>query len=237
MLDAMILAGGFGTRLRQAVSDRPKVLAEVNGRPFLAFLLDQLSGIGIKRVVLCTGYMAEKVQAAFGGSYGDMELHYSVEVKPLGTGGALRNALELTGSDPLLVMNGDSYCSADLEWFKKNHYDSGSICSLLLNSVPDVARFGSVTVDTEGSLLSFKEKGGAVGPGLINAGLYIINRKLLEALPLSVNMSLERDLFPLLIGKGLCGFAQDARFIDIGVPEDYLAASSFMSEIIAGGIR
>ncbi len=225
---AVILAGGLGTRLRDAVADRPKVLAEINGRPFLAYLLDHLADAGIRRVVICTGYMADSVQHAFGNSFREMELRYSREEQPLGTGGALRLALPLITSDPALVMNGDSSCDVDLALFAKHHTESGASVSLVLTQVEDVSRYGVVDTDTNGAVTSFIEKGARQGAGLINAGIYLMARNIIHSIPEGNNVSLEREIFPLQIGHGLSGFFQPSRFIDIGIPSDYHAASAFL---------
>lgn len=228
---AVILAGGLGTRLREAVADRPKVLAEVNGRPFLAFLLDRLADIGIQRIVLCTGYMADLVHDTFGASYCGMELLYSREEQPLGTGGALRLALPLINSDPMLVMNGDSFCDADLALFANSHIETGACASLALTRVEDVGRYGAVDVDTDGTVTSFVEKGTRTGASTINAGIYMLARKVVEDIPVGEVISLERDVFPPLIGHGLFGFYQLSRFIDIGIPSDYHAASTLLAVV------
>lgn len=227
---AAILAGGLGTRLQKVVSDRPKVLAEVNGRPFLAYLLDRLAEVSLKRVVLCTGYMAELVQYIFGSSYREMELLYSREEMPLGTGGALRLALPFMTSDPILVMNGDSFCDADLALFDSKHYTAMAKASLVLTQVPDVSRYGAVEANESGLVTSFIEKGARQGSGLINAGIYLLKREIIASIPEGRNVSLEQDVFPKLIGTDLYGFLQGSRFIDIGVPDDYLAARHFLAE-------
>lgn len=235
---AVILAGGLGTRLREVVADRPKVLAVVNGRPFLACLLDRLIDAGIRRVVLCTGYMAELVRDTFGDSYRGMVLCYSREVAPLGTGGALRLALPLIDSDPVLVLNGDSFCDADLGLFARQHLAAAALASLVLVKVKDIARYGAVDVDEAGSVSSFREKGSQSGEGMINAGVYLLARSVIAAIPEGKPVSLEREVFPVLIGGGLSGFLQPARFIDIGIPADYYAASSFFlssSDSLASG--
>lgn len=229
-ITAVILAGGLGTRLREIVADRPKVLADVNGRPFLAFLLDRLADAGIRRVVLCTGYMAELVRDTFGESYRDMNLHYSQEDSPLGTGGALRLALPLISSDPVLVMNGDSFCDADLAQFARRHRAVAAQSSLALVQVEDVARYGAVAVDEPGAVKSFTEKGSRSGGGLINAGIYLLARQIIESIAPDKIVSLEREVFPGLIGKGLYGFLQSARFIDIGVPDEYRRSQTFISD-------
>lgn len=225
---AVILAGGLGTRLREVVADRPKVLAEVNGRPFLACLLDRLVDAGIRKVVLCTGYMAEQVSETFGISYRGIELLFSKEDKPLGTGGALRQALPLITSDPVLVMNGDSFCDADLGLFAHQHKSGAAQVSLVLTHVDDVARYGAVDVNGMGCVVSFKEKGSQSGAGMINAGIYLLTRQVIESISPGIPVSLERDVFPRLIENGLYAFSQQSRFIDIGIPSDYHAASAFL---------
>ena len=228
-ITAVILAGGLGTRLREVVADRPKILAEVNGRPFLAYLLDKLADSGICKVVLCTGYLAELVCRTFGDSYRGMSINYSKEEIPIGTGGALRLALPFIFSDPVLVMNGDSYCDADLRIFAQHHHTAKSPASLILVQVPDVVRYGAVDVDGANRVVSFREKGCNSGEGIINAGIYLLSRHVIEHIPSERVVSLERDIFPALIGKGLHAFPHDGRFIDIGVPSDYYAASSYLT--------
>lgn len=220
-----ILAGGLGTRLREVVADKPKVLAEVNGRPFLTYLLDQLAGAGIRRVVLCTGYLAERVTHVLGDHYYGIELLYSEETSPLGTGGALRLALPMLSSDPVLVMNGDSFCDADLSWFWKQHNNSMAKVSLTLAHVADVSRYGSVILASDNAITHFAEKGNQKREGLINAGIYLLARSVIESIPKGQAVSIEQAVFPSLIGYGLYGFSQAVQFIDIGIPADLSAAT------------
>jgi len=229
-ITAAVLAGGLGTRLREAVADKPKVLAQVNGRPFLAYLLDTLAGAGVRRAILCTGYLADQVRTAFGTEFGGVELLYSQEESPLGTGGALSLALPLLDSSPVLVLNGDSFCDADLALFARQHLACGAAASLVLARVADVARYGAVETSGDGTITSFEEKGRRRGDGLINAGIYLLERFLIEGLPAGRALSLEKELFPGLIGHGLYGFAQGGKFIDIGIPADYYAAGAFFAD-------
>ncbi len=231
---AVILAGGLGTRLRSMVTDRPKVLAEIRGRPFLSYLLDQLNGGGITYVVLCTGYLGEQLQGMFGDSYGSLRLVYSQELSPLGTAGALRLAQPLFKSDPVLVMNGDSFCQTNLRAFWAWHRVHGANATLLLNEVLDTRRYGRVQVDACGMVLAFDEKGRKSGQGWINAGIYLINHSLLLTIPASGTVSLEREIFPAWIGRGLYGYRGEGRFLDIGTPEDYLKAQRELSYNIGG---
>jgi NDP-sugar pyrophosphorylase family protein len=226
-ITAVILAGGMGTRLREVVADRPKVMAEVNNRPFITYLLDQLAAVAVAKVVLCTGYMADLVSTILGNSYRGMHLNYSVETKPLGTGGAVRLALPLFSSFPVLVLNGDSYFDLDLRSFARQHLDAGAKGSLALATVADVSRYGAVEIAADHVITRFEEKGNRQGVGLINAGIYLLEQASVEAMPPDSAVSIERELFPALIGQGLYGFPQSGKFLDIGVPADYRAAADF----------
>jgi NDP-sugar pyrophosphorylase family protein len=231
-ITAVILAGGKGTRLQSAVSDRPKVLANVGGRPFISYLLDQLIEAGIKSVVLSTGYMSEMVVAELGESYKDLKLTYSVEDTPLGTGGGLRRALGFLEDEMVLVLNGDSYVDLDLgaflKWFSLRDRDA----AIALASVSDVSRYGSVELGEGGVITAFKEKeAGKGGEGLINAGVYLVKRSLVEEIKADEPYSLERELFVSLVKNArLWGFPFEGAFIDIGTPESYAVAESFFIE-------
>jgi histidinol-phosphate phosphatase family protein len=231
-LTAAILAGGLGTRLRDVVSDRPKVLAEVAGRPFLAALLDQLVRAGVGRAVLCTGYRGEQVEATFGDRYGTLTLDYSHEAQPLGTAGALRNALAQLQSDPVLVLNGDSYCDFEPRLLLASHKGHHAEGTLWLTEVHDTARYGRVAVGHDGAVQRFVEKGAIEGgPGWINAGIYLLSQRLLHEIPAGGPCSLERQVFPRWIGRGLHGYRGAGRFIDIGTPESYAEAASFFGSL------
>jgi NDP-sugar pyrophosphorylase family protein len=228
-LTAAILVGGFGTRLRPVVADRPKVLAEVQGRPFLAYLLDQIADAGLRSVVLCTGYMGDQVQAVFGDTYGGLHVTYSREMSPLGTAGALRLALPLLASDPVLIMNGDSFCDTDLQAFWRWHGARGAEAALLLHKTGDTRRYGRVRVNAEGRVLSFEEKSDNGGAGWMNAGIYMLSRRLLLTIPMGRAVSLEREMFPAWIEQGLDGYRSTGRFVDIGTPEAYATTEQFFA--------
>jgi D-glycero-alpha-D-manno-heptose 1-phosphate guanylyltransferase len=224
---AVILAGGVGTRLRSMVPDRPKVLAQVRGRPFLTYLLDQLADFGIRRVVLCTGWMGDLVRSTLGDAYGEIRLTYSHEASPSGTAGALRLAFPLFDTYPLLVMNGDSICRADLQAFWMWHGARDAQGTLLLAQVSDVGRYGSVRMSEEDVVLGFEEKG-ETGPGWINAGIYLLTRAFVEAIPAEGPVSLEHEVFPVWVGRGLFGYRSGAvQFLDIGTPASYARAAQF----------
>jgi D-glycero-alpha-D-manno-heptose 1-phosphate guanylyltransferase len=228
-LTAVILAGGFGTRLRSVIADRPKALAEVRGRPFLAYVLDQIAAAGFNLVVLCTGYMGEQVRATFGDTYENLHLAYSQEVSPLGTAGALRLALPLVTSDPVLVMNGDSFCEANLRTFRAWHGAQGAAGTLLLSKTLDTRRYGQVEVDANGVIWRFAEKGSRSEAGWINAGIYLLTRHLLHTIPVNSAVSLEREMFPVWSSRGLYGYRSEGRFLDIGTPEAYATAEQFFA--------
>ncbi|WP_017301387.1 nucleotidyltransferase family protein [Nodosilinea nodulosa] len=224
---AVILVGGLGTRLRSVVSDRPKVLAEINGRPFLGYLLDQVAEAGLRHVVLCTGYRADQVRSLLGDRWQDLTLTYSQETTPLGTGGALRLALPQLRSSTILALNGDSYCGADLAAFWDFHRQKQTQATLLLTQVPDTQRFGRVQVDGGDRIVAFEEKGNTTGPGWINAGLYLVSQSHLANIPADRPISLEKDIFPQWIDQGLYGYRAKGKFIDIGTPETYRQAADF----------
>jgi D-glycero-alpha-D-manno-heptose 1-phosphate guanylyltransferase len=226
---AAILAGGLGTRLRAAVSDRPKVLADVSGRPFLEYLLRQLEEGGVLDVVLCVGYQADKVEKALGDKFGGLRLRYSGEQSPLGTGGALRLALPLLEAEIIYVMNGDSYCEFDLPGFLSWHQGKGAKASMALASVKDTGRYGRVVLDQQGLVLRFEEKGQS-GPGLINAGVYIVRHELIAGIAENCLVSLEKDIFPRWVEQDvLYGYQADVRkFIDIGTPESWSEAQELL---------
>ena len=228
-MEAVILAGGFGTRLQEVVPDLPKPMAPVAGRPFLEILLVSLAKKGFGRVVLSLGYRAEQIQGYFGGSFSGMELDYVVEKIPLGTGGALRLAFTRCQEDPIFVFNGDSYVDLDTDaaWRVWEQHRKPVI---IAQWVEDTSRYGRLVTQEE-AVLGFREKG-VVGAGLINAGCYIFPRTLLDLYPLDTPFSLETDfLAQETQKKGFVFYETRGLFIDIGVPEDYSLAQVLLAEV------
>lgn len=225
-LTAAILAGGAGTRLRSVVSDRPKPLALVAGRPFLEYVLDQVVTLAPVRIVVCTGHGAGQIEAAVGRCWRGIEVVYSREASALGTGGALANAAAWLEADTTLVMNGDSYCDTPLHEFVEAHCAMQAPASLLLARMPDAARYGAVTLGEDNRIIMFREKG-MHAEGWINAGIYLLSRHRLRSIPGVRPVSLEHEMFPQWVAAGLYGYPREARFIDIGVPEDFRAAQTF----------
>jgi NDP-sugar pyrophosphorylase family protein len=226
-ITAGILAGGLGTRLRPVMADRPKVLAEVRGRPFLEYLFDQLVDAGIQDVVLCTGYLGEQIEQRYEASYKRLRLTYSQETSPKGTGGALRLAMPCFKSALVLVMNGDSFCQVNFQQFYAWYCEQHAASALVITRVADVQRYGNVSVDPDGCVLSFEEKGSKSGSGWINAGIYLLSRRLIEEIPEHESVSLERNIFPCWIGRRLYAYRSEGRFLDIGTPESYCQAEEF----------
>ena len=228
-MTAVVLAGGLGTRLRSVVADRPKVLAEIRGKPFLAYLLEQIAGTGMRHVVLCVGYASEQIQPAFGNTFAGMELTYSPESTRLDTAGALRLALPQFRSDSVLAMNGDSYCDvrwSDLWAWHTSHPATGTF---VLVKMSNAARYGRVSITPDGRITGFEEKKGEAVGGWINAGVYLLEQALIEKIPPGRAVSLEKEMFPAWIAQGLYGYQSTGRFLDIGTPEAYASATAFFA--------
>jgi D-glycero-alpha-D-manno-heptose 1-phosphate guanylyltransferase len=221
---SIVLAGGLGTRLAPVTSKLPKPMAPVGSRPFLEFLLDYLIEQGSEEAVLAVSYHWEMIQEHFGSVYRGMPLSYSVEDQPLGTGGAIRQALESLADDEVVVLNGDTLFRVDLKGMAGMHRSGGARLSIALKQVADSGRFGRVEVSADGLIASFLEKS-AGGPGWINGGVYILNRSLLSDFPMPARFSFEQDLVEPNIDRiQPRAFQSDAYFIDMGVPEDYQRA-------------
>jgi len=227
MVDTVILAGGKGTRLQSVVSDVPKPMAPVAGRPFLFHLLDRLVACAVPGVVLSVGYKAEIIMDAVGASYRGMAIRYAVEAVPLGTGGAICLAAEAAATDTILVLNGDTFADVDLPEFLNAHRKAGRPLSLALAEAEDTARYGRVAL-TGDRITGFGEKGER-GAGLINAGVYAIERSLLSTYRRDGAFSFETDiLMAELDAIAPFGMPFGGRFIDIGVPEDYVRAQDLL---------
>ena len=231
-LDVVILAGGLGTRLRRVLPDTPKVMAPVDGKPFLRYVIDRLQGFGARRVVLSLGHLAEDVVAYVDGEdWNGLEVVPHVEPEPMGTGGALREVLPLIVSDTVLGMNGDAFVRADLGRFLDFHRSRRAAISILLTFVPTVGRYGVVDADDDGRVRSFDEKSESEkSGGYINTGVYMIERSAIEGIPAGRPVSLEREVFPMACGRGLYALKGSFPFIDIGTPESYGVAHDFLAE-------
>jgi NDP-sugar pyrophosphorylase family protein len=224
--DVVILCGGAGLRLRSVTGDAPKSMANVGERPFLELLLRQLRRSNFGRVILAVGYRKESIQSYFGEHAHDIAIRYSIESAPLGTAGALRNALGHIKSETVMVMNGDSYTAADLQGFVSEHDKVKADVSVIV--VPNDGRVdcGSVSVDGQNRIVSFEEKAIRGGLQFVNAGIYLMPSKLLESIPPNNEVSLERQVLPAWIseGRSVCAYIYEGECVDIGTPERYRTA-------------
>jgi len=221
-MEAIILAGGLGTRLRKTIPNLPKPMAPVAGRPFLEILLQDLSVKGFKHVVLSLGYMAEKVSLHFGGQFADMRMTYVVEDSPLGTGGGVRLAMTQCNAEHTYIFNGDTFLDLDVALVEK-FWSEHRKPIIIGRNVPDAARYGRLLIDGS-KITGFTEKGTG-GPGLINAGCYVLNRGQLSEYAAHSIFSLETDYFSYAVKKQEFNvFITNCYFIDIGVHEDYMRA-------------
>ena len=235
---AVILAGGEGTRLRPLTLSVPKPVVPVVDRPFLRHQLDLLASAGVRDVVFSVAYRPERVEAVFGdGSAFGVKIRYAVEDTPLGTGGAVRNALELL-DDRTIVMNGDVLTDVDLAQLVRRHEQQQASATILLTPVPNPSAYGLVETDASGRVLRFREKPKPeeITTDTINAGIYILETRVIDLIPPAVNYSIERSFFPTLLGRGDVVFGPVHRgyWIDIGTPEKYLQVHR---DILGGRFR
>lgn len=222
--DVLVLVGGKGTRLRTVVNDRPKPMAVVGNRPFLDYLLDYVSSFGFNRIILCAGYMSGHLKEHYINADRNQDFVLSIEDEPLGTGGAIKNAEPLIKTDPFIVMNGDSFCPVDFNDLLAFHVRKNARVSMIVTKSESTNDYGSILMDREGGISSFREKAPGKNSSLINAGVYAFSRSLLAQMPPDRRISLENELFPALCGKGLYGLFSKNSVLDIGTPERYESA-------------
>ena len=235
-MQAILLCGGMGTRLRSVVSDRPKPMADICGKPFLQYLLEMLRDKGITEVIFALGYMGEMIEEYFqdGSAFG-LKIAYSYEEQPLGTGGAIRNALPKILEEEVLVLNADTYFPMDYQGLYHFHQENDGDFSLATRAVPDISRYGAVRRDSAGRILAWNEKlgdGGQPLAGEINGGIYVMKKSLIAEIP-EGKQSLEQDCIPkwLSEGKRIFGLPFDGYFMDIGIPKDY---QQFITDVEQG---
>lgn len=235
-MQAILLCGGMGTRLRSVVSDRPKPMADICGKPFLQYLLEMLRDKGITEVIFALGYMGEMIEEYFrdGSAFG-LKIAYSYEEEPLGTGGAIRNALPKILEEEVLVLNADTYFPMDYQGLYRFHQENDGDFSLATRAVPDISRYGAVRRDAAGRILAWNEKledGGQPLAGEINGGIYVMKKSLIAEIP-EGKQSLEQDCIPkwLSEGKRIFGLPFEGYFMDIGIPKDY---QQFITDVEQG---
>ena len=226
-MEAVILAGGKGTRLRPAVSGVPKPIAPVGGVPFIMYPLGLLARGGVKRVIISVGYMGEKIIDAVGGSFGDTRITYCEEDTPLGTGGAMRKALRMCSEDSVIVLNGDTFFDADLSALIKFHAGRNADITVALKEMRNFDRYGAVVCE-DGIITDFREKQ-RTELGYINGGLYCVRRDIFDEAELPESFSFESDFLLKRTGEmKLCGLPFEGSFTDIGVPDDYMRAQMLL---------
>jgi D-glycero-alpha-D-manno-heptose 1-phosphate guanylyltransferase len=224
-MEAIILAGGLGTRLKTLVSDVPKSMALVNDRPFLEYLLNYLSGQGIRKVVLSVGYMNEPIKAHFKDHFKNIQITYAIENEPLGTGGGILNAMHQVEDSMAFVLNGDSMFRVDLHAMQTLHESTDAGVTLALRWLEETQRFGSVLLDHTRRITGFREKGADSGEGYINGGIYLINKDFFSAYEFPSKFSIEKDCFEKFYSDSrMFGYPSRGYFLDIGIPEDYMKA-------------
>jgi NDP-sugar pyrophosphorylase family protein len=226
-MKAVVLVGGEGTRLRPITETWPKPLVPLMDRPSLDHVLDHLASHGVHEVVLSSGYLESTFHAFILERHGDPAITWITEPEPLGTGGAIVNALgSLDVDEPFLALNGDILTDLDLTAMVALHRERGAVATIALHHIEDARPFGLVPTEPDGRVLEFREKPTELVPGDINAGTYVLEPSALQAWEPGRNVSIEREIFPALIadGRPLYGFLTDAYWIDLGTPETYLQA-------------
>ena len=237
-MEAILLCGGLGTRLRSVVSDRPKPMADIAGKPFLHYLVKMLSESGVKHLIFALGYMGEQIEAYFqsGEDYG-LSISYSYEDSPLGTGGAIRNALSNVSGENVLVLNADTYFHTDYESLLREQLKNKAAMTIASRKIEDISRYGAILKEESGRILRWNEKMSSdqvetPRPGEINGGIYVMQKSLIEKIP-EGKQSLENDCIPAWLEDGLYlqAIPSDGYFMDIGIPEDY---AQFKEDVESG---
>lgn len=222
---AIILCGGFGTRLQSVITDVPKPMAPVNGKPFLRYLLDYLITQGIQDFILSVHHQRQVIIDYFQQRYKNATIQYAIEERPLGTGGAILNAIALLeNQEPIWVINGDTYLLLDYKAMHFAHLQQQAQLTLALQEMDNCSRYGDVAVENN-TIIKFNHQGGATA-GLINAGVYLLNPSIFSTFQLPQEFSFEKDfLHPYTNKLHPAAFIARNYFIDIGVPEDYARAN------------
>ncbi len=226
-MEAIILAGGFGTRLQKVVNDVPKSMALINNKPFLEYQMNYLKYYDVNRIVLSVGYKNQIISNYFKNEFNSIEIKYAKEDEPLGTGGGIKNAFKKIKGKQAFVLNGDSLFNIDLNEFYNFHKSKNSNLSIALRCLQNIDRFGSVEIDEHNRIVNFIEKKSKKNSGYINGGVYLIKKVFFLNLDFPVKFSIEKDCFEQIYKKEkLYGFTSNDYFIDIGIPEDYKKAQN-----------
>ncbi len=231
--DCIILAGGMGTRLKDAVPVKPKCLADINGKPFLHYLLTQLKQYHFCKIIFSVGYRKEQVKEwviANRKEYG-FAIDFAEETEPLGTGGAIANALPYTDSDDVLIINGDTYFDANIDSLFAHQELQQADLTIALKPMQNPERYGTVVLNTDGQITAFQEKK-ILEQGLINGGMYVLYKNSFKILPLGNKFSFEKDYLEKYLNEhNMFGLVSDTYFLDIGIPTDYEKAKLDFPEL------
>jgi len=227
--EAIILAGGLGTRLKDILPDIPKCMAPVNGKPFLEYILEYLINQEINKVILSVGYRKDHIINNFGSKYKSISIDYAIEDEPLGTGGAIKLALSHCTQDMVFVINGDTYFLPELQEIENQYFQKSADITIAVKFMNETARYGLVHMDKDGQIIHFKEKYPQSESGWINGGIYLLNKQIFDTLQ-EKRFSLENDFFKVSCSKlKMQAYQSDAFFLDMGIPEDYEKAQNMIN--------
>lgn len=233
-IDVVILCGGLGKRLRSEIGEAQKTMAKVDNEPFLDILLKYLLQQGFRRAILCTGYMAESIEQHYRNNDLGIAIEFSKEEEPLGTGGAIKNAVPLVQSDFFFALNGDCFCPMNYQEQFNFHVAHKASATLALTQIKNRSDYGSIRIDEEKRIVSFDEKmdegtsEALAGPYFVNVGIYCFNRGVFPLVPTEDKFSIEKDFFPKMVDQGFFGFEVKEEFIDIGTPDRLKKAQRFV---------
>ncbi len=220
-ISCIILAGGLGTRLRSAVPDLPKCMAPVAGKPFLQHIIDYCLNNGVTHFIFSLGYMHEVIEDFVLKTYPNLSVDFVIEHEPLGTGGGIRLAIQASKAEHVVILNGDTLFSVPLQTLMQFHLQHHASCTLALKPMKDFDRYGVVEIDANQHIRAFQEKK-KYDFGLINGGVYVVNKNAFLSLPFPEKFSFEKDyLEKYYLSEPMFGMVEDVYFIDIGIPEDF----------------
>jgi len=226
--EAIVLAGGLGTRLQSVLPDIPKCMATIHGRPFLTYIFDYLISEGIHKVILSVGYRKDHIINYFNNSYRSLKIEYSIETEPLGTGGAIKLASGYSIENEIFILNGDTIFTPRLFEMEEMHLNSFADTTIAVKHLAETARYGLIISDESGRVTEFKEKDPTAESGWINGGIYLINKKIFIKTPQN-KFSIEHDIFRSSCSSlYLQAYKTEAFFLDIGIPEDYFKAQTLI---------
>jgi len=218
--DVLILCGGFGKRLKKISQNCPKPMVEINGRPFLEILIEHISSFGFRRYILCAGFKSDVIEQYFQKKNDDNTYILSKEDKPLGTGGGIKKAEPYILGSTFIVLNGDSICRANLNGFIEFHKSNNASISMAITTIEDMSEYGSIVINDRLEINGFKEKSNHIkGQGLVNAGIYLFKKPILDQIPSGQKISLEKEILPSMIGQKFYGFKTTEKLYDIGTPQ------------------